>query len=58
MRHTFITLMISKGVDIITVSNLAGHSMPSTTINLYAHAVSESKASAIEAIGQVYDGLL
>lgn len=58
LRHTFITLMISKGVDIITVSNLAGHSMPSTTINLYSHAVSERKASAVEAIGQVYDGLL
>jgi integrase len=58
LRHTFITLMISKGIDIVTVSNLVGHSMPSTTINMYAHAVSERKASAVEAIGQVYDGLM
>ena len=42
--HTFTTLMISKGIDIVTVSNLVGHSMPSTTINMYAHAVSERKA--------------
>ena len=56
--HTFITLMISKGIDIVTVSNLVGHSMPSTTINMYAHAVSERKASAVEAIGQMYDGMM
>ena len=58
LRHTFITLMISKGIDIVTVSNLVGHSMPSTTINMYAHAVSERKASAVEVVGQIYDGLI
>jgi len=58
LRHTFITLLISKGVDIVTVSNLAGHSMPSTTINMYAHAVSERKASAVEAVGDLFSGMM
>jgi len=58
LRHTFITLLISKGVDIVTVSNLAGHSMPSTTINMYAHAVSERKASAVEAVGDLFSGMI
>lgn len=58
LRHTFITLLISKGVDIVTVSNLAGHSMPSTTINMYAHAVSERKASAVEAVGDLFGGMM
>jgi len=55
---TFITLLISKGVDIVTVSNLAGHSMPSATINMYAHAVSERKASAAEAVGDLFSGMM
>ena len=58
LRHTFITLLISKGVDIVTVSNLVGHALPSTTMNMYAHAVNERKASAVEAIGMAFDGML
>ncbi len=58
LRHTFITLLISKGVDIVTVSNLAGHAQPSTTINMYAHAVSERKASAVEAVGDLFSGMM
>jgi site-specific recombinase XerD len=58
LLHTFITLLISKGVDIVTVANLAGHSMPSTTINMYAHAISEKKASAVEAIGMAFEGMM
>lgn len=58
LRHTFITLLISKGVDVVTVSNLVGHSMPSTTINMYAHAISERKASAVEAIGVAFGGVI
>lgn len=42
----------------MTVSNLVGHSMPSTTINMYAHAVSERKARAVEAVGQMYDEMM
>ena len=58
LRHTFISLMIAKGIDIDTLSNLVGHSMPSTTINMYAHAVSERKASAVEAVAQMYEGMM
>ena len=58
LRHTYISLLISKGVDIVTVSNLAGHAQPSTTINMYAHAVSERKASAVEAVGDLFSGVV
>ncbi|MHB8963284.1 MAG: tyrosine-type recombinase/integrase [Saccharofermentanales bacterium] len=58
LRHTFITLLIAKGIDIVTVSNLAGHNMPSTTMNMYAHAVNERKACAVEAIGMAFDEMV
>lgn len=48
----------SKRVCIVSVSNLVGHSMPSTIINIYSHAVSERKASAIEAAGDLLDWMM
>lgn len=32
--------------------------MPSTTINMYAHAVNKRKASDVEAIGMAFDGMI
>ncbi len=58
LRHTFVTLLIAKGVDIVTVSSLAGHAQASTTINMYAHAVQERRASAIEAVGDLLGGVV
>ena len=49
LRHTFVTLMISNGVDIRTVASKAGHSRTSTTLDLYSHAIqaNEEKAAAV-----------
>ena len=52
LRRTFITLLISKGIDIVTVTDLAGHSMVSTTVNMYAHSLQSKKAAAI---GEISD---
>ena len=53
LRHTFITLLISKGIDIVTVADLAGHSMASTTVNMYAHSLQTKKAEAISEISNI-----
>ena len=47
-RHTQASLLISEGVDVLTVSKRLGHSQTSTTMNIYAHALAKSdeKASA------------
>lgn len=46
LRHTAATLLISHGVDIITVSNRLGHSATSTTLNVYSHALEETDRAA------------
>lgn len=38
-RHAVATFYISNGVDIKTTQTIMGHSQPSTTMNIYAHAV-------------------
>ena len=45
-RHTFATLLISRGADIYTVSKLLGHSSVSQT-EKYAKVVSKKKTEAI-----------
>jgi integrase len=43
LRHTFATWLLSSGVDVGTVSALLGHSVPSTTLNIYGHVVLEQR---------------
>jgi integrase len=37
LRHTFASLMISNGEDIVRVSRLMGHATASFTLNVYSH---------------------
>jgi integrase len=45
-RHTNATLLIAEGVNIRTVANLLGHSVPSTTINIYSHSLRSAEKEA------------
>lgn len=47
LRHTAATLMLAGGVPLVTVSKILGHSSPSITAMIYAHALEDQKASAI-----------
>ena len=46
-RHTTFTLLIAKGVDISTISHLAGHASIETTNKYYLHTNREEKAAAV-----------
>jgi integrase len=53
LRHSNISLMISAGVNIATVSSRAGHASISTTANIYTHAIQAANAKAAEKIGSI-----
>lgn len=42
LRHTSATLLIAGNQDLRTVSHRMGHAQPSTTMNIYAHALHEN----------------
>lgn len=42
-RHTFATEALQKTTDIITVSEILGHTKPSTTLDMYGHTFDERK---------------
>lgn len=54
-RHTLATQTITNGVDIKTVSSLLGHSVTSTTLNIYAHAVQDSNAKALNLMADLLE---
>ena len=37
LRHTFASLMIANGEDIVRVSRLLGHASPKITLDIYSH---------------------
>ena len=46
LRHTFASLMIFDGVNIVTVARRLGHAQTSTTTNIYAHVIASAEAMA------------
>ncbi len=42
-RHTFATDALQKTTDIITVSEILGHTKPSTTLDMYGHTFDQRK---------------
>ena len=48
LRHSNISLMLSQGVDLITAARRAGHAKPSTTANIYAHALRRPDEAAAD----------
>ena len=49
LRHTFATRLIKRGVDIITVKELLGHSSVTVT-ERYTHSFKDQKRSAVDAL--------
>jgi integrase len=52
LRHTAISQAIAMGVDIVSLSKIAGHSNPSITLNVYGHQFNNSLESFREVIDE------
>lgn len=54
LRHTHVSMLIRAGVDVATVSTRAGHSRPTTTLNMYTHVTDDGRHAA-DVIGAILD---
>lgn len=52
-RHTLASIMITNGVDVLTVSKMLGHASTSMTLDIYGHAIEEVKRSASETAADI-----
>jgi integrase len=50
LRHTHASVLIRKGVDILTISRRLGHYKPSVTLDIYGHLMRGVDAAAAKVI--------
>ena len=56
LRHSFVSLLISKGLDVVNVASLAGDTIEIIS-NHYAHSFAEYRAAAMEVVGKSFEQL-
>ena len=56
LRHSFASLAITSGADIVSVSEILGHASPAITLNVYSHASEESKRKASQIFREALQG--
>lgn len=47
LRHTFTTMLLEKGIDLVTIGSLLGHSKMTTSL-IYSHTDREKKKRAVD----------
>jgi site-specific recombinase XerD len=57
LRHTFASRLLSRGVDIVTVQQLLGHSTVTVTMR-YTHTNLDSKRAAVAKLESRSDNLV
>ena len=57
LRHTALSLALSRNVAPTDVSEMAGHSSVATTLTIYGHALPGSTARATDAIERAITGV-
>jgi integrase len=53
LRHTFATLLIGKGLDVVSVAGLVGDTVDVVS-RIYAHALADRQAAAMDKVGAVF----
>jgi site-specific recombinase XerD len=53
LRHSFVSLLISKGLDVVNVAALAGDTVEVIS-KIYAHSFAEKRAAAMDMIGAAF----
>jgi integrase len=53
LRHSHASMLISEGVDIVTISKRLGHARPAVTLAIYAHMFTSDDSKAAAAINAI-----
>ena len=53
LRHTHVSVLISQGLDVLTISRRIGHARASVTLDVYGHLMGGADAACAVAVGKV-----
>jgi len=56
LRHTYASLMLANGEDIVRVSGLLGHANPTITLNVYSHMLPREHYGSTDRLAQLVYG--
>ena len=51
-RHSAASILLSNGVDVLTVAGMLGHADVSTTLDTYAHAIDEARHKTADCLSE------
>lgn len=54
LRHSFASILKQNGEDIQTIQKLLGHTLRSTTADIYTHVSVQSKTSAVDKLDNIF----
>lgn len=54
LRHTYASFLISKGIDLISISQVLGHENINITLNTYAHQLDAQKSKNDDKIRKIW----
>jgi len=55
LRHTNATILIDKGVNIVSIANRLGHAKPSTTTDIYGHHLKSTEREIANTFDEIID---
>ncbi len=53
-RHTFASMQLSRGVNVVALSRVLGHFSPRVTLDVYSHLLAGDEAPALDLAAQLY----
>jgi len=54
LRHTHASMLIAKGMDILTISRRLGHAKPAVTLNVYGHLIAGTDKEAAQIVEKAF----
>jgi integrase len=56
LRHTHVSALIARGIDVLTISRRIGHANAAITLRVYGHLFEQNDSAAVTAIEQALRG--
>jgi integrase len=56
LRHSYASMMLASGADIVRVSRLLGHASPTVTLNIYAHQLPTEHYASVDGLAKLVYG--